>query len=508
MQGEKDQPDQLTQDNRYPSGLGRLFSLFNNWISFGGLIVAIGSMFAFLLLFVMDTLSGHSNPYMGILTYLGSPAFLIIGLIMMFVGWIIHRRHIAKIEGGESPLTVVLDPSNPKHRRKMLIFSVGALLFLMLTALGSYRTYHFTESVTFCGEVCHTVMEPEFTTYQRSPHARVACVDCHIGSGVEWYVKAKISGLRQVYAVLRDSYERPIDTPIANLRPAQDTCEQCHWPQKFVGNLDRTYMHYLTDSENTQFGVRMLLKVGGGDPSTGPVGGIHWHTSSDNKVEYIATDDDRQEIPWVRVTDANGKSVVYQSDGFKGNPDDFEIRRMDCMDCHNRPAHVYTTPNDAVDHSIFMGRLNRNLEDMKFNVVDMLTSGYASKDLAMEAIDKQMTDNYDGEADLAEMITEVKRIYSENFFPEMNADWSKYPVNLGHKNWLGCFRCHDGMHVSSDSGSSLPVTKNDCNSCHLIIAQGQSLDSGVISLGGLEFAHPGDESDDLLCSDCHNGALQ
>jgi len=491
-----------------PSGSQRLLSSFNNWISFGGLIVVVGSVFAFLLLFAIDTFSGHSNPYMGILTYLGSPAFLVLGLLMMMVGWIIQRRQVAK-GTGESALTVVLDPSNPRHRKKMLIFSVSALVFMLLTALGSYRTYHFTESVTFCGEMCHTVMEPEYSTYQRSPHARVGCVDCHIGSGVDWYVKAKISGLRQVYAVLADSYERPIDTPIANLRPAQDTCEQCHWPQKFVGNLDRTYVHYLSDVENSPYFVRMLLKVGGGDPKQGPVGGIHWHTNAENKVEYIAIDDERQEIPWVRVTNKDGEVVIYKTDEFDANPDEFEIRRMDCMDCHNRPAHVYTSPNDAVDQSIFMGRMDRSLEDLKFNVVDLLTLGYDSSEEAMASIEEGLTDYYEDEEDLPSLITEVQRIYKENFFPAMRADWSHYPENLGHKDWLGCFRCHDGNHFNKEDGvSALPVTKNECNSCHLIVAQGDDVSGGLIDLAGLTFEHPGDESDELLCSDCHTGALQ
>lgn len=489
-------------------GLKKLFTSFNNWISFAGLVVVIGSLFAFLLLFAIDSFTGHSNPYMGILTYLGSPAFLLMGLLMMAIGWVIHRRHIANTDSGESPLTVVLDLSNPKDRKKILVFSVSALLFLMLTALGSYKTYHYTESVTFCGEVCHTVMEPEYTTYLQSPHARVDCVECHIGSGVDWYVKAKISGLRQVYAVLTDDFERPIDTPISNLRPAQDTCEQCHWPQKFIGNLDRTYVHYLTDDENTPYFVRLLLKVGGGDPEAGPVGGIHWHTNPENKVEYIASDEDRQEIPWVRVTDAKGVQTVYQVDGFDGEPTAHEVRRMDCMDCHNRPAHVYTTPNDAVDHSIFMGRMDRNLPELKYNVVDLLTTGYENREQAQEAIRDGLTEYYEDASTLPELIQEVQSIYTQNFFPEMKADWSHYPENIGHKDWPGCFRCHDGNHLSMTSGSALPVTKNDCNSCHVLLAQGESTHAGLMDLNGLEFAHPGDESDDLICSDCHNGGLQ
>ncbi|MCB1122004.1 MAG: NapC/NirT family cytochrome c [Verrucomicrobiae bacterium] len=485
---------------------GKLAS-FNNWISFSGVVIATGSLFAFMLLFAIDAMTGHSNPYMGILTYLGSPMFLTIGLFLMVLGWFIHRRHL-KSQARASILTVSMDLSSPRDRRNLLIFSVSAILFMLLTALGSYQTYHYTESVQFCGQVCHEVMEPEYTTYLQSPHARVACVECHIGSGVNWYVKAKISGLRQVYAVLTNDFDRPVDTPIANLRPAQDTCEQCHWPQKFTGNLDRTYVHYLIDEENTPFFVRMLLKVGGGDPRHGPVDGIHWHTNKENKVEYVAVDDDRQEIPWVRMTDKDGKVTVYKLEDYELDAA-AEIRTMDCMDCHNRPAHVYTTPNDYVDQSIFMGRLSRELVDVKFNTVDLLTAEYENREEAQKAIEEGMTDYYEDEESLPQVIAEVKRIYSQSFFPEMKASWKDYPENIGHKDWPGCFRCHDGKHVSSDTGAAISITASDCNSCHTIIAQGEELEARVLDSRGLEFAHPdGEWDEELLCSDCHNGALQ
>jgi nitrate/TMAO reductase-like tetraheme cytochrome c subunit len=495
-------------DNSFPKERLQRPSSFNNWISFTGLIIAIGSLFAFLLLFVIDILSGHSNPYMGILAYLGSPTFLTIGLFLMGLGCLIHRQQMVKSKGKSSPLTVSLNLANLKDRRKFLIFSVFALLFMLLTAIGSYQTYHFTESVQFCGKVCHVAMEPEYTTYLQSPHARVACVECHIGSGVDWYVKAKISGLHQVYAVLTDDFSRPVDTPIANLRPAQETCEQCHWPQKFSGNIDRTYAHYLMDEENTPFFVRMLLKVGGGDPEIGPVGGIHWHTNIENKVEYVAADHDRQEIPWVRMTDAKGNVTVYKVEDYELDSENVEIRTMDCMDCHNRPAHIYTTPNDSIDQSIYMGRLSRELVDLKFNAVDLLTGEYENNETAMRAIAEGMTEYYEDEAELSQIIEEVKEIYSQNFFPKMKSSWQNYPENIGHKDWPGCFRCHDGKHISADTGSAISITSSECNACHLIVAQGEELQTSVLDIRGLEFEHPDGESEDLLCSDCHNGAIQ
>ena len=191
----------------------------------------------------------------------------------------------------------------PRQRNAFLLVAVVTFVFLMFTALGSYRTYEFTESVQFCGQTCHAVMKPEYTAYQNSSHARVACVQCHIGPGATWFVKSKLSGSYQVYATLFHKYPRPIPTPVQNLRPAQETCEQCHWPQKFYGAVEKVRTHFMSDEKNSPWTVEMLLKVGGGDPTHGPVGGIHWHMNVANKVEYIATDEARQIIPWVRITD-------------------------------------------------------------------------------------------------------------------------------------------------------------------------------------------------------------
>ena len=187
-------------------------------------------------------------------------------------------------------------------------------------------------------------MKPEHTTHDHGPHARVACVECHVGKGVSWFVKSKISGSYQLYSVAFNKYPRPIRTPIKNLRPARDTCEECHWPQSFVGNLDRTFNYFQSDASNSPYSIRLLLKIGGSDPRRGPVGGIHWHNLPGNKVEYVATDDARQKIPWVRVTDAQGNVTVFKTARFTNDVSKMELRTMDCMDCHNRPSHRYLSP--------------------------------------------------------------------------------------------------------------------------------------------------------------------
>ncbi len=482
------------------------FRYFNNWISLSGAVVAIGSAFSFLFLCAIELLTGNNNPYLGILTYLGAPAFLIIGLGMMLAGWLLYKRQLSRSTTGQSSLTFSLDLSLPSDRRKFLLFTVGTMVFLALSAIGSYKSYHVTESVAFCGEVCHAVMEPEYTTYRNGSHARVDCVECHIGSGAKWYVKSKLSGLYQVYSVSFNKYSRPIETPVRNLRPARDTCEQCHWPEKFTGNLDRSYPHYLADAANSPFTVRMSLNVGGADPRRGPPEGIHWHMAANHRVEFIAEDDQLQVIPWIRVTNQNGEVVEYTAPGFDGDLASREIHVMDCMDCHNRPAHAFSPPSQSVDQALSQGKLSTDLPGIKRLAVELLTAEYTDKAEAFANISDSLQEAYPESANLATNIEALQTIYAANFFPQMKADWSAYPNNIGHKNWPGCFRCHDDNHQNSDGSKT--VEMSNCNSCHSILAQGSSpAELNRLNPAGLSFAHPGGDVEGFLCSDCHDGTL-
>lgn len=477
------------------------FGFFRNWLSLAGIMLAMGSLFCFVLLFFLDSLSHFANPYIGVLTYLVTPSFLFIGVAMSVVGILWRRRRVKKTHGVVPQFQI--DLGRQRDRRFLGVFLGASAVFLLVSALLSYQTYHYTESVQFCGQACHTVMKPELVTYSHGPHARVACVECHIGPGAAWFVKAKISGTYQVYAVAFDKYPRPVPTPIKNLRPAQETCEQCHWPKKFVGNLDQTFNYYLADETNTPFTVRLLMHVGGGDPTHGPVGGIHWHMNVGNKVEYLATDDARQKIPWVRITDAQGVVTEYRTKSFTNTVDATKLRKMDCMDCHNRPAHTYQSPNDAVNLAISLGRIDRGLPWIKSNAVYALTKKYANETDALQGIATHLDNWYRDDARIRTAIGVVQEIYTNNFFAEMNASWDKYPNNIGHKDWPGCFRCHDGQHKAPDGRT---IKANDCNACHTILAQGSGVELNTLMPNGQKFKHPGDEVDGA-CNDCHTGGL-
>ncbi len=479
---------------------------FRNWLTYAGGVVALGSFFAFLLLFSMDMFARTGNPYMGILAYVIAPGFLFLGLGMVALGVWFQRRQERRlglaVHSLRSRLSV--DLTRPGDRKKLRIFVVGAVVFLLFTAIGSYQTYHVSESVQFCGQACHVPMKPEFTAYQFSSHARVSCVECHVGHGPEAFVKAKMNGVHQLVGVMTGDYGRPIPTPIRNLRPARETCEQCHWPQKFAGNIDRTYPHFLADETNSAYAIRLSLNVGGADPTHGPVGGIHWHVSQDNKIEYLATDDRRQVIPWVRVTDPKGVITEYRTPKFTNDVSTFEIRQMDCMDCHNRPAHRYRAPNDAVDFAMSIGKIDPKLAWVKSNAVAALMPKYQTEAEALAGIASRLRATYARAPGVDDLVKEVQTIYQQNFFPEMKADWRAYPENIGHKDWPGCFRCHDGKHSAVGSDKQIPAS--DCTSCHTIIAQGNTQELLQISPAGQKFKHPGDEVDGA-CNDCHTGGL-
>ncbi len=484
---------------------GPRLGIFRNWLSLSGILLVASSLFAFILLSLVDSLAHFSNPYIGILTYLVAPMFLFLGCGLTLLGILLVRRKAHKAGlAAETLPAFQIDLARPRDRKLLGYFLVASALFLLVTAVLSYHTYHYSESVQFCGQACHTVMKPELVTYQHGPHARVACVECHIGPGAEWFVKAKISGLYQVYAVAFNKYPRPIPTPIKNLRPAQETCEQCHWPKKFVGNLDKTYNYFLGDETNTPFSVRLTMKVGGGDPTHGPVGGIHWHMNVGNKVQYVATDEARQTIPWVRVVDAQGVVTEYRTKTFTNTVAESQIRTVDCMDCHNRPSHTYQSPNDAVDLAISLGKIDRNLKWIKTNAVYTLTCKYTNEIQALQSIATHLARQYPDEPRIKPAIDAVQQIYTNNFFPEMNASWDKYPNDIGHKDWPGCFRCHDGKHMTADGKHSIKAS--DCNTCHTILAQGSGEELNLLSPAGQKFKHPGDEVDGA-CNDCHTGGF-
>jgi nitrate/TMAO reductase-like tetraheme cytochrome c subunit len=506
-------PD-FTSESQPSKRLSRVWHAMANPISMIGAALALVALANVIFLFLIDILSTTSSPYVGILAYMVAPGFLIFGLLLVAFGvwWDYRRQHPHRV--GELQRHLKIDFNDPTQRGAVAFFFSFTIVFIMMSVIGSYKAYEFTDSVQFCGQLCHSVMNPEYTAYSLSPHARVACVDCHVGAGASWYVRSKLSGARQVYATLFRTFPRPIPTPVHNLRPAPETCEECHWPRRFYGAQLKVFTHYADDEKNTPRQIRMLLKTGGGDPSTGAPSGIHWHMNIANEITYIATDSQRQVIPYIHVKDLQGRITEYMAKDApltKQQISTMARRRMDCVDCHNRPTHIYVPPDRAVDESLYAGRLDASLPFIKQQAVTVLTASYPTTDAAMTGIATGLREFYQqkypdleksNEAGLRKAVAEVQRIYRSTTFPEMKVDWKTHPNNIGHFYSLGCFRCHDGQHVSAD-GKVVPKT---CDVCHSILEQQEGA-TRLISSQGVPFKHPVDIGDlsQVSCNDCHTG---
>lgn len=488
--------------------------LYRNTLSYFGLLVTLAGAALVVFFMALQMALKAPGPYLGILTFMVFPAVMAFGILLALYGMrreSLRRRRMGTDEALPYPR---LDLNEPKQRKRFALGLVGGTLLLMIFSFAGYNAFLFTESVMFCGTICHTVMEPEYSAYQRSPHARVTCVQCHVGHGAEWYVKSKLSGLRQVVAVTFGTYQRPIPVPIHNLRPARETCEECHWPNKFFGARLAQNAHFRYDEANSPEQVSLLLKTGGGTPNLGRGAGIHWHMILGNRISYMATDPQLQVIPWVRAVDRDGRETVYTDPSAPlppGGLASLEIHTLDCIDCHNRPTHIYTPPELAVDQALQGGGLARDLPWIKKVAVDALVRAYPDKESAREGLIKVLKDYYAGTypevartrgPQITGAADALYDIYAHSIFPKMGVNWNSYISNIGHRNWPGCFRCHDGKHATPDGKR---ISK-DCTVCHTLPQRGPLMPLGTAAPTSDLPWHPmpllGKHAD-LLCNRCH-----
>ncbi|MEK6799783.1 MAG: cytochrome c3 family protein [Planctomycetota bacterium] len=495
-------------------------ALWRNTMTIIGGMIGMVALFFMISFLIIEVATPLRSPYLGMFTFLVFPGVLVFGVILCALGLVRSRRRFRKRYGRLSAYHLYprLDLNNPRHRRYVVVSAACVALTIPVIGVLSYEGYHYTDSNDFCGKVCHTVMEPQFTAYQQSPHAKVSCAQCHIGTGASWYVKSKLSGTRQVIAVALNSFPRPIPPAIQELRPATETCRQCHWPSKFYGDQLVTIDHFAPDEANTHSRMRMLLKTGGSDPSTGPPSGIHWHMALGFTIEYIATDERLQEIPWVRMVDqATGREAIYRADGLKStDPLPQGTRRtVDCMDCHNRPTHVFRSPDRAVDSALNVSPLLQSLPYAKRELVRVLAEPYPTKEKGLATITRSLAEFYQHKypkvweqqkKQVDGLILAGKEIYENNFFPEMNVSWRTYPNNIGHKIYPGCFRCHEGRH-KDDTGR---VLSHNCGSCHDFMTPVEGDDKpSLVRTGGFEHPYKLEGSHAALrCDQCHTGGME
>jgi nitrate/TMAO reductase-like tetraheme cytochrome c subunit len=448
----------------------------SNVISLAGAVITTTAAILFVIFLGVAMI--NLNNYVGILGFLIVPGFFFLGLILIPAGFFIYRRKIGFANFRDvTPSTFMEKLRVSKPQGLLTIIFAFTLINIAILATAGYQTFHYMESNVFCGTLCHTVMTPEYTAYQDSSHSRVQCVTCHIGAGADWFVKSKLSGMRQVFAVMFNTYHKPIETPIRNLRPARETCEQCHWPEKFQGKNLKNIITYADDEKNSPAQTLLLMNVGSG--RSGEASGIHWHVAKDSLVKYISDNDMREKMLWVELTAKDGTKKVWSRDGYEPTDKDKEkARKMDCIDCHNRATHTYISMEHALRDSLLMGRIDSSIPFIKREAAKALANPGKDKKAVIAQITKDLADYYKNtypdiykikEKQISESIAEIVRIYSRNIHPDMNVTWNTYVNHIGHEETPGCFRCHSGELANEKSES----ISQDCDLCHSIIRMGE-----------------------------------
>jgi mono/diheme cytochrome c family protein len=398
---------------------------------------------------------------------------------------------------------------------RLLPYATLGVLSLAVLVAGAYA-WDYTNSPPFCGTVCHT-MPPEYTAYLTSPHARIDCVECHIGRGfIATRVTRKAGDIKHILALAFHEYTFPIRA--TDLRPARETCERCHFPEKFSDDSLRQILHYADDVDNTPTTTYLVLKTGGGSKRQGLGRGIHWHIV--NQVYYLPLDPEEQSIPYVRVIQDDGSVSEYVELGSGIDPasiDPSELKEMDCITCHNRITHLILPPEDTVDQLITRNAISPDIPEIREKAVEVYGASYTSTDEAMSGI-AGLTNYYTtyypefysaNQTVIEEAVTALQTAYQNSFFPEQNTDWESHPNNIGHKNSPGCFRCHDGKHLDT-SGQAVRLECNLCHSIPVVASQGDFVSDIEISRGPEPQSHLNanwinlhHDAFDPTCSNCH-----
>lgn len=453
-----------------------LHGLAANWIGAAGVVLATSAFLLMVLLELLRVSGFVTNAYVGLLSYLVLPSFFVIGLILIPFGW----RRFVKTTGRSTRELLSerfpIEMTEARGRGSRLVGLIAVLTLINFIFLGTVgaRMLHFMDEPRFCGTACHQVMNPEWTTYQDSPHARVRCVECHVGEGPEALVDAKLNGLWQIVSATFDLYDRPIPTPVRQLRPARETCERCHWPDKFYGSRIDVRRAYALDGTSTPSYTTLSLKVGSGTGARR--GEIHWHIAGNNQVRYGSVGDRREQMLWVEVRRDDGENARYTNRRFAGGQaGEREVRLLDCVDCHNRATHIYQNPEKAVDEMIVEGRIDAALPAIKRLALQAITGSYSDEEAAMRGIANTLRGTYAREhrqetasmqREIDEAVSALQAVYHRNIHHRMKVRWNSYPSHLGHDRDGGCFRCHNPDLVDAN-GDAIPY---DCTLCHSILA--------------------------------------
>jgi nitrate/TMAO reductase-like tetraheme cytochrome c subunit len=452
-----------------------------HWVSLAGSMIVITAVLSFLFVLPLQMRGHVDNPYIGIIVFLILPAIFFVGLLLIPIGIYLGKRRLQKDLGSE-----VFD-RKAALRRVAWFFGITTLINVILGTQFTYRAVEHMETPQFCGQSCHG-MSPEFAAYQNSPHARVACVECHVVPGAAGWIASKSAGTRQLMETLLNSYRRPIPGAIESNRlvPATQTCENCHWPEKFGSARLRVVTNYAEDEKNTRTQTVLMMIVGGSK-----FAGIHgMHFGPGIQIRFAAADAQRQGIPWVEYRNNNTGTIrTFVAEGT--NPDSYKnlpVYQMECVDCHNRPTHTFELPERGMNTALALGELSSTLPFVKKKGVELLKTGYGSQKEADEQLPTALADfyrqNYPDVSsarsqDIQQAGQSILAIYKRNVFPDLKVKWGTYPNNLGHTDFPGCFRCHDSSHAEA-SGATIT---QDCSACHELIANDEASPEILKTLG-------------------------
>lgn len=457
------------------------FVLTRHWLSLVGaaLVTTAGISWLFVL---PQQIRGHvDNPYIGIIVFLILPMVFFAGLALIPIGIYLERR---QIRAGMTPGAF---DRRTALRRLAWFFGITTLLNILIGTQITYRAMNYMETPQFCGKSCHA-MKPEFSAYQNSPHSKVECVECHVAPGAAGWISSKANGMRQCVETVLGTAPKPIPSALESNRlvPARQTCENCHWPQNFAGVRLRVFSKYADDEPNTRTETVLLMLIGGNRLS-----GIHGaHLGPGVHIRYAATDSTRQVIPSVEYrNDLTGEVHKFTSSDPPGNaPKALQNYDMQCVDCHNRPTHTFDLPERAMDKAMAFGEIPVTLPFVKKKGVELLKTDYRSSQEAADKLPAALTafyqENYaelyrQRTKDISQAGKAVLAIYNRNVFPDLKVAWGTYPNNLGHTDFPGCFRCHDGSHTAVDG----KVIGQDCNICHQPLAMDEASPEILKTLG-------------------------
>jgi hypothetical protein len=429
-------------------------------VSAAGIALTTISVLLFVVFWILDETGWIRNPYIGLFAFIALPVLFLIGLLLMPLGiWLARRRERRGLTA--RPLWPSFDLNERPARRFALFLLVATVVNTIILVWAGFEAVHYMDSPAFCGAVCHTPMSPQYVQWQQGPHARIACVGCHIGSEPGSFITSKIAGTRRLWHMVGANYPRPIQAAHGTIPASAFTCEECHSPASFANDHLRVIRTYADDEKNTESETRVRVHVG--------MKGVHWHASPERVIEYAAADDaDEGTIPWVRVTERGEKVRVFTTDGTDGNATPASLRHMDCLGCHSRPAHPFAaTAERAVDAAIADGRLDRSLPFVRRETVRAMSA--ASSDEIEPKLREFYQTNYaslvSSRGDAIERTARAAReLHQQHVFPAMRVTWGTYVGRLGHTDAPGCFRCHDESHKAADGS----VIRQDCTLCHAI----------------------------------------